>query len=293
MIICDPGPQNVLGYYRNPPWVLSPPRHRTQSWRPCLPGQPWVSGWRSTDRPVPSPRGCTIVFSERGVAHNHALPRCLSSRRCMISWQSRGWPLSRPEAAHPPPPSSLPSTAGRPGGTRVFPRWRERSRNRPRLPSKTCKLTAALAAKAYSAAGQAASALRAMAILQVHQAKALKQVHEGSTDPGLMHSCARRLTSLYIPREGDVNHGGPGAPSLAQPGRDEGRRKGTLLGRAVRRHRRGLCPAVLGGIAADRCDPAPPAPAWCSIHRCPQGQASVSPSPCVLQSCSAPGWIDT
>ncbi len=59
-------------------------------------------------------------------------------------------------------------------------------RNRPRLPSKACKLTAALAAKAYSAAGQAASALHVMAILQVHQAKALKQVHEGSTDPGLM-----------------------------------------------------------------------------------------------------------
>ncbi len=58
--------------------------------------------------------------------------------------------------------------------------------NRSRLPSKACKLIAALAAKAYSAAGQAASALHAMAILQVHQAKALKQVHEGSTDPGLM-----------------------------------------------------------------------------------------------------------
>ncbi len=59
-------------------------------------------------------------------------------------------------------------------------------RNRPRLPSKACKLTAALAAKAYSAAGQAASALHGMANLQVHQAKALKQVHEGSTEPGLM-----------------------------------------------------------------------------------------------------------
>ncbi len=42
-------------------------------------------------------------------------------------------------------------------------------RNRPRLPSKSCKLTAALAAKAYSAAGQAAFALHAMAILQVRQ----------------------------------------------------------------------------------------------------------------------------
>ncbi len=44
-------------------------------------------------------------------------------------------------------------------------------RNRPRLPSKACKLTAALAAKAYSAAGQAASTVHAMAILQVHQAR--------------------------------------------------------------------------------------------------------------------------
>ncbi len=31
-----------------------------------------------------------------------------------------------------------------------------------------------------------------------------------------------------VPREGNVHHGGPGAPSLAQPGRDEGRRQGTL-----------------------------------------------------------------
>ncbi len=111
-----------------PPRVLSPPPHRTQSWRPCLPGQPWASGWRSTDRPVPSPHGWTIGFSERGAAHNRVLPRCLSSRRCMRSWRVRGWPLSRPEAARPPPPSSLPSTAEWPGGTRAFPRWRERSR---------------------------------------------------------------------------------------------------------------------------------------------------------------------
>ncbi len=58
-----------------PPRVLSPAPHRTRSWRPCLPGQPWISCWRSTDRPVPSPRGWTIGFSERGVAHNRALLR--------------------------------------------------------------------------------------------------------------------------------------------------------------------------------------------------------------------------
>ncbi len=198
-----------------PPRVLSPPPHRTQSWRPCLPGQPCASGWRSTDclvlsprgwrstdRPVPSPRGWTIGFSEWGAAHNRALPRCLSSRRCMRSWRVRGWPLSRPDA----------------GAARGD--W-------------------------------------------------LRSTSDKS-------HCA-------VPREGDVHHGGPGAPSLAQPGRDEGRRQGTLSqrplpGRAVRRHRRGLRPAVLGGTAADRGDPAHPAPAWCTIHRCPRGQASVCPS---------------
>ncbi len=74
------------------------------------------------------------------------------------------------------------------------------------------------------------------------------------------------------PLEGDVHHGCPGAPSLAQPGRDEGRRQGTLPrrphlpGGAVRGHHRGLCPAVLGSIAADRGDPAHPAD---MIHRPP------------------------
>ncbi len=37
------------------------------------------------DRPVPSPRGWMIDFSEQGAAHKRALPRCLSSRRCMRS----------------------------------------------------------------------------------------------------------------------------------------------------------------------------------------------------------------
>ncbi len=48
----------------------------------------------------------------------------------------------------------------------LCPRNAATCRNRPRLPSKACKLTATLTAKAYSPAGQAASALHAMAILQ-------------------------------------------------------------------------------------------------------------------------------
>ncbi len=182
-------------------------------------------------------------------------------------------------------------------------------RNRPRLPSKACKLTAALAAKAYSAAGQASSALHAMAILQVHQAKALKQVHEGSTDPGLMQELrtatdfalrATKVTArslgkamstmvvqerhlwLNLAEMKDVDKHAFSTPPSPREG--------------FRRHRRGLRPAVLGGTAADRGDPAHPARRD-APSTAPRGQASVCPSPwapsCVLQSRSAPGRIDT
>ncbi len=66
-------------------------------------------------------------------------------------------------------------------------------RNRPCLPSKAYKLTAALAAKAYSAAGQAASALHAMAILQVHhilshESQSLPSAHESQSHPSAPES---------------------------------------------------------------------------------------------------------
>ncbi|KAL0165941.1 hypothetical protein M9458_037785, partial [Cirrhinus mrigala] len=44
---------------------------------------------------------------------------------------------------------------------------------------------------------QAASALHAMAILQVHQAKALKKLHEGSPESGLMQEL-RTLTDFVL-----------------------------------------------------------------------------------------------
>ncbi|KAI2644283.1 50S ribosomal protein L15 [Labeo rohita] len=59
-------------------------------------------------------------------------------------------------------------------------------RGRPRLLSRACKFSSALVAKAYAASGQAASALHAMAILQVYQAKVLKDLHEGVPDPELL-----------------------------------------------------------------------------------------------------------
>ncbi len=152
-----------------------------------------------------------------------------------------------------PSPFSLPSMTGLPRCTQVFPRWRKQSRctfsqwnadtwrNHSRLPSKAFKLTAALAAKDYSAVGQAASALHATAIQQEHQAKALKQMHEGSADPGLMQELstatdfALRATKVMARSLGKaiVHHGGPRAPSLTQPGRDEGCRQSTLSWRPI------------------------------------------------------------
>ncbi len=70
-------------------------------------------------------------------------------------------------------------------------------RGNPRLPSRACKFSSALTAKAYGAAGQAASALHAMALLQVHQAKALKQLHEGDADPGVLQEL-RTATDLAL-----------------------------------------------------------------------------------------------
>ncbi len=70
-------------------------------------------------------------------------------------------------------------------------------RGNPRLPSRACKFSSALTAKAYGAAGQAASALHAMALQQVHQAKALKQLHEGDADPGVLQEL-RTATDLAL-----------------------------------------------------------------------------------------------
>lgn len=54
------------------------------------------------------------------------------------------------------------------------------------LPSKTCKFSFILMAKAYGAVGLAVSALHTMALLQVYKAKALKELHKGSSDRGMM-----------------------------------------------------------------------------------------------------------
>lgn len=69
-------------------------------------------------------------------------------------------------------------------------------RNRQSLPSRACKFTSSPKVRAYNVIGQNASALYAKAILQVYQAKVLKDLHEGSPDPEMMQEM--RLATDYV-----------------------------------------------------------------------------------------------
>ncbi len=70
-------------------------------------------------------------------------------------------------------------------------------RGDPCLPSRACKYSSGLTGSAYRACGEAASALHAMALLQVHQAKALRDLHEGGHDLAVLHEL-RAATDLAL-----------------------------------------------------------------------------------------------
>ncbi len=141
-----------------------------------------------------------------------------------------------------------------------------------------------------------------MAILQVHQAKALKQVHEGSTDPGLMQEL--HTATDFTLRAAKVT-----ARSL-------GKAMSTMV--VQERHlwlnmiemkdvdKAHFLDAPISQAGLSRALPSSSRqysePAHLPRHdapstAAPRGQASVCPSPwapsCVLQSCSAPGRMDT
>ncbi len=268
-----------------PPRVLSPPPHRTQSWRPCLPRQPWASDWRSTDRPVPSPRGWTIGFCPGAF-----LPGGAWGADEFVDGPFHGQkPLVRLLRPHYPRWRSGQGVRGHsPGGESgrgALVPTKRRHLEEPSSSPVRLKLTAALAAKAYSAAGQAAPPctpwLSCRFTKPRRSNRCTRVVPTRGGDAGAAHGDWLRSTSDEShgagPSEGDVHHGGPGAPSLAQPGRDEGRRQGTLPRPPISQG--GLFGDTVEGFAQQsrryssrRGDPAHPAPAWCTIHRCPRAR---------------------
>ncbi len=93
-------------------------------------------------------------------------------------------------------------------------------------PSKPCRTTSALAGRSYASAGQAASALHSMAVLQVYQAKLLSasQGAEKRNGPGFASH------QDYRPSHRKV-YGQPGsarAPPVAHADGDQGRGQGLL-----------------------------------------------------------------
>ncbi len=143
---------------------------------------------------------------------------------CGPRWFCCARKFLRPEAARLPLPSSLPSMAGRLRETLTFPKRRVRlrctsARKMPPLggivliPCPKPVGWRPLAAKTYSAVDHATSALHAMAILWVHEAKALKCTRVVPTR-GWRRSCAWRLTLPYGQRKLQCSPSGRGCPHL-------------------------------------------------------------------------------
>ncbi|KAI2663241.1 ORF V: Enzymatic polyprotein [Labeo rohita] len=97
------------------------------------------------------------------------------------------WFLGRAPAAPPrSPPVPFFLEVERAVAVHLCPPGAATWRDRPHLPSRACEFSSALAGRTYHAAGQAATALHAMATLQVYQAKVLKHLHERGSDQGAM-----------------------------------------------------------------------------------------------------------
>ncbi|KAL0183526.1 hypothetical protein M9458_019222, partial [Cirrhinus mrigala] len=88
-------------------------------------------------------------------------------------------PLDESVAAHLCPPTAI--------------GWKAKASH----PSKPCRTTSALAGRAYTSAGQAASALHSMAILQVFQAKLLAEADKSALDPATLMEL-RSTTDLAL-----------------------------------------------------------------------------------------------
>ncbi len=300
-----------------PPWVLLPPPNRTQSWRPCFPGcREHRAGGVHTSQSRALTAGW-LVFSARAVARDHAPPWFFSSGGARGADKVVDGPFF---GQKPLVSSSILTTldggvarglhrhspGGESGRSGLVPVKRRTWRNRPHLPSKLVGPRELLVAKAYSAAGQAASALHAMVILQVHQAKALKTMQAVGPTRDWWSSCAWRRLRSPGRRKSQRGPSGRWCPHLwpkcaiygSTWPRWEMSTKCAFLtlpspSWAIRRHCRGLSPAVLGSTKADWGYPAHPAPAWSSsCHRSTAGHASACLSPrvpfCGLQNCFRP-----
>ncbi len=125
--VSQTNPEMMVQYRCHPPGGQRF-RIRIRKWWLCLPGPLRVLGSSGRLHRVPNPQGWTIGFSGWPALVLRASPRCLSSRKCMMSSLEHGRHLSLPETAPVAHPPSPPLTAERRGGIRRSRRWSDRLR---------------------------------------------------------------------------------------------------------------------------------------------------------------------
>ncbi len=125
--VSQTNPEMMVQYRCHPPGGQRC-RIRIRKWWLCLPGPLRVLGSSGRLHRVPNPQGWTIGFSGWPALVLRAPPRCLSSRKCMMSSLEHGRHLSLPETAPVAHPPSPPLTAERRGGIRRSRRWSDRLR---------------------------------------------------------------------------------------------------------------------------------------------------------------------
>ncbi len=206
--VSQTNPEMMVQYRCHPPGGQRC-RIRIQIWWLCLPGPLRVLGSSGGLHRVPNPQGWTIGFSGWPALVLRAPPRLPFfpevHDELTGTWTAPFTARNRSSGS-----SSLATLDGgaargytevppveRSVAMQLCPRTASTWRGNPLLPSRACRHSSALTGSAYAACGEAASALHAMALLQVHQAKALRDLHEGGHDPGVL-SELRTATDLAL-----------------------------------------------------------------------------------------------
>ncbi len=184
-------------------------RIRIQRWWLCLPGPPKGSGSSGNLHRVPNPLGWTIGFSGcLGVARAGSQgPTPVPFFPEVHDELTGSWTAPFTARNRSSGSSSLTTLDGgaargymeiplveRSVAMQLCPNTAATWRGNPLLPSRACRYSSALTGSAYAACGEAASALHAMALLQVHQAKALvESTHRRGRPPAAAPTLAQQL----------------------------------------------------------------------------------------------------
>ncbi len=226
-----------------PPCILRSPAHQAQAWTPIFSAS-CLTLWRRVWNGLPQEEPFRSHLDEWFLPERGQAPRQQSSPffpevhdEITKSWhapyssrlrasssfaltsfegtEEKGYdslpPLDESVAAHLCPPTA----SGR--------------KAKAAHPSKLCRMTSALAGRAYSSAGQAASALHSKVVLQVLQAKLLCSMDESNPNPAAFNELCS-ATDLALRHQDDSSgdrqiHGkfsGAWALSVVEPDRDEG-----------------------------------------------------------------------